>query len=143
MKSYVLCTIIGSGTFEDGFRPKVADYGVDWVVAIAPDHQTNPNKQWVLCVVAGESAVIQSMSTDSGITLLPFSPYDLDTRWLDLGNRSTRQSIANAIKTRTGVTIPRDDPRALREIVTEIGRTVDTSFHADNLDVTEGGAPPI
>lgn len=138
MKRYVLCTIVGSGTDTDMFRAKVADYDVDHVIAIAPDHQTNPNKQWVLAVVAGEQAVIDSMGTDSGITLLPFSPADLGTLWLDLGTRNERQNLSNAIKTRTGITIDKNDSRTLREIVTEIGRAVDATFDSVNLDVREG-----
>lgn len=137
MKRYVLCTIIGTGTEQDMIRPKVADYNVNWVIAIAPDHQTNPNKQWVICVVAGDQATIDGMATDSGVTLLPFGPADLATLWMSLGTRNVRTAIANAIKTRTGITIPRDDPRTLGEIITEIGLVVDPNFTASRLDVTE------
>lgn len=138
MKAYVLCTIVGTGIDSDFFRPKVDDYGVNWAVAIAPDQQTNPNKQWVLCVVAGDQTVIDSMSTDSGITILPFSPADLDTLWLNLGTRNERNNLANAIKQRTGVTVETNDPRTLREIITEIGQTLSATFDPNNLDIRDG-----
>jgi hypothetical protein len=137
MKRYALSTIKGNGTEEDPFSPTVANYPVNWSIAIAPDHQTNPNKKWVLCVVAGTDANVLSIATDSGITLLPVGPEHLPLRWVDVGTTNQRNNLANAIKTRTGVTIARDDPRTFREIMTALGTALDPGFNVNNLDIAE------
>jgi len=137
MKRYTLSTIIGTGLDEDSFRPAVTAYPCNWVVAIAPDHQTNPNKRWVICVVAATQATLTAMDTDPSIDVLPFGYDDLPMIWTSLGTNQQRTTWANAIRTRTGVTVSRDDPRTLRDIVQAIGSAVDSNFQSDNLNVTD------
>ncbi|HXG72833.1 MAG TPA: hypothetical protein VNJ04_19735 [Gemmatimonadaceae bacterium] len=139
MKRYVLSAILGTGTEDDSFRAAVSMHPCNWGIAIAPDHQTNPNKTWVLCIVAAAETTFSTMDASVDIDVLPFGPERLPNTWLSTGTNPQRNAFANAIRVRTGVTVTRDDPRTLGEIITAVGQAVDPNFTAANLDVVDWG----
>jgi hypothetical protein len=136
-KVYALSTIIGDGSDDNPFGPAVMDYPVNWVIAIAPDHETNTSKQWVLCVIAGTQTNLNAISADNRNYLFPFGPANLDQAWTTLGTNNQRNQWANRLSQQTGVVVTRDDPRTLREIINLVGLAVDPNFNASNMDVRE------
>jgi hypothetical protein len=137
MRRYAVSGIIGAGTDEDWYRPALADHGINWAIAIAADQATNPNKRWVLAVVAGTEAQLATVDADARCALLPFGPADLDNTWMSIGTAQVRNQLANRIQQVTGVIVQRDDQRTLREIVTTVGLTVDPNFTPETLNVAD------
>ena len=137
MKRYAVSRIIGDGqSDETSFRPALALVPMlSWGVTIAPDQFNNPNKQWVLCVIAGTQAMFDAVNAQADSAVLDFGPNERGNAWLSVGNQQYRQALVEGVKSRTGYDILRDDPRTVGEVITDLGRALDTNFHADNMDI--------
>ena len=139
MKRYAVSIIIGDGlTDQTMFRPEASTIsGISYAVVIAPDQATNTRKQWVLCVLAGTQAMIEAANTLPNTIVLTFGPNENTNPWLSVGNQNYRQSLATNIRSRTDYSIARDDPRTIGEVITDLGRDLDSNFHADRMNMID------
>lgn len=137
MRQYAVCEMVGEGTMTSPYRPKVADYGVNYVIVVSPTAIGNEENLWVLAMISGTSDDIRAMGKDPQIEVLPFGPENLSQSWTSLGTRQQRTTYANEVTAYTGVTVTRDDPRTLYEIITALGEALDPTFNASVLEVVD------
>ncbi len=137
MKRYVLGPLAGAGTEEAPYIHKACTYFHSGGCATIATPEKGEFQSLALFI--GTQTEVNALAGDAQLTILPWDRFDLDTRWMSLGNNSQRTNISNAIRTRTNsrAIIPRDDPRTLREVLAQIGRVFDPTFDPEVLDAPD------
>ena len=110
MFKYYICPIIGDGSFEFPYRPKVADYsGVNWAGIIPSKSDGIPKFGW--CLVLVSSSDFTNIEMDSTIQDI-FQKYVSGNSWAD---------IKFFLKSKTVGDIPLVERIKIRTYLTNIG----------------------
>lgn len=130
MKRYYISPIIGDGSIDNPYRPKVADYGVPWAGLIPTDQDGKPVAVWALVLVSAANHA--KLLADKDIHGLPDFPLD--------GKVSAIQNATkNVMKARLAArgidTAFIDGTDGYREVVRGIGRKLQADFDENNFDV--------
>ena len=131
MKRYYLSPIVGTGTEEDPYRPKIADYGVSWSCVISSDELTGqPKRPW--CVAVVEAADHATLLADTTLDAIPNISLDTLVSSLSKTIRDKLKTRLDALGVDTrGLSI--DDP--IRLWVRAIGRHIEPAFHESRFGV--------
>lgn len=124
MNRYYLSPIIGSGTEADPYRPKIADYGVDWAGVIKSDASGHPAQPW--CLVLVNTADHSKLLADADLDPLP-----------DVGLSSALsardKAAAGTAVSKRGVKAPA--AKTMADLVRHLGRQLEPSFDVTRLRV--------
>ena len=131
MRRYYISPIIGTGTEEDPFRPKLADKGKPWVAIIPSKPDGTPLLPWALCLV---NALDHTPVTgDATIDALP--DITLDSQ-LSVLATNVRNLVINKLTQRgidmTGI----NATSTFRQVLERIGRFGEAAFSTDRFDVS-------
>ena len=133
MKRYYVCPVIGDGTEENAYRPKVADYNVSWTGLLSTDPQGLPKKAWSLVLV--DTVDHTAILADGKIFALPDSGLDTTFGSLSPAERNRVRNYLGSIDIDT-TWITNNTP--LREIVRAVGLQHVDTFNENNFDVVDG-----
>ena len=125
MNRYYLSPIIGTGAEGDPYRPKIADYGVNWHGTIKSDADGHPEKPW--CLVLVEAPDHAKLLADTDLDPLPALPMDAP---LALASDLSKSRVA-AAAARRGIDTSR--AKTMAEMVSTVGRTLDPTFRIPRL----------
>ena len=124
-----LSPIVGTGTSDDAYRPKIADYGVPWVSVIASQSSGHPKFNWAVVLVSTES--FTTLDADTSLDGFPNLP--VDTLISSLTN-AVRQRIQSGM-TAKGIPLLVTDYVTVRELVEAIGKIHNPQFSLAALSV--------
>jgi hypothetical protein len=130
MKAYYVSKIIGTGTEDDPYRPKVADHGVSWAGSILsrPDGKPlHPD-----CLVVVEAVNHAPLRADPDIDAMPDASLDLKVSSI---NTATKNGMINKLRKRGFATQFIDSTDGYRDVIHGIGRQRDPDFDVANFDV--------
>lgn len=130
VKRYYVSNIIGNGTDEDPFRPKVADYGVSWVGSIPTDANGIPVYADCLTVVNAEDH--SALRKDAAIDAMPDFPLDGKVSAIQT---STKNAMMTALAVRGFDTSNLGNADGYRDVIQAIGQQRDPLFNVDKFDV--------
>lgn len=131
MKRYYLSPIVGTGQKDDPYRALVANYRVNHSAIIPTGFDGRPTSTWALCIVETNNHV--PLLTDASLSVLPDFPKD--ARMSAMGMGAKNQAAAALAK--FNVTVDLDpSSKAYREVLRDVGRRLEPSFHEDEFDVT-------
>lgn len=133
MRRYYLSQIIGTGTEDDPYRPKIADLRVNHVAVIPSDPVTGkPKFAWALVIV--NTANHTALLSDGQIEALPDLSLDAKLNSLSAAVRNALISrlTAKGIST-TGVNVN----TTYRDVVRRVGQFLRATFSENNFDVAE------
>lgn len=127
MKRHYLCKVIGDGTFENPYRPSIADIpGVNFV----SEHK--PGTPWALCLVSGNKhALVQALE---GTDALPDVSLDIRVGAVEA---KAKVKLRADLKKRGIDNKFIDAVDGYREVIRTVGRLLNSQFHEDNFDVAE------
>lgn len=129
-KRYYVCDVIGDGSEFDPYRAKIADMDVAWSGITPTDETGTPTSTWALAIV--ETVNHARLSGTPGIDQLPDISLDIKTAAIStvaktqLNNMLSRRSIG-------GVAVNSAD--SYKDVINQIGRSIQPSFSADNFDI--------
>lgn len=132
MKRYYISPIVGDGSIENPYRPKVADHGVSWSGVIPTDSAGKPTQSWTLVVVNAKNH--SKILADKTIDDLPDFP--LDGKVGSIQN-ATKNKMKNAMAARGINTYIADNADGYREVIRGIGRVLQVDFDENAFDVEE------
>ncbi len=131
-KRYYLCDIIGDGSEDEPYRPKVADYGVKWSGGIEVGPDGKPLHSDILVIVSTNNhSVLRGVP---GIDPLP--DFALDGKMSAINNVVKKQMI-NALRRRGIDDSGIGNTDGYREAMQQIGKQRSATFDIDKLDVRE------
>lgn len=122
-----LCRVQGSGTVEDPYKPVVPPGCRGWVAVAAPDPAARP---WML--VRSLEADVEHDGTEDDDRDVSLPPLGMDERPL-----VERGKVDKIVQRRLGVKLKCAKGATWREVLTEIGRSVDPNFDPDLFRVNK------
>lgn len=129
-KRYYVCDVIGDGSEFNPYRAKIADMGVSWVGVIPTDATGKPVKTWALALV--DTVNHARLSATAGIDQMPDISLDIKTSAISTASRSQLSSMLS----RRGIsTVNISSTDSYKDIINDVGRSLDASFTADNFDI--------
>lgn len=132
-KRYYISPIIGTGSEEDPFRPKVADYGVSWAGSIPSNPNTgHPTSPWALVIVNAKNHA--ALLADGTIDALPDFPLDGKVSSV---HTATKNAMINKMQARGIDTSFIAGTDGYREVIRGVGKILDPQFDENNFDVAE------
>lgn len=131
MRRYYISPIIGTGTEEDPYRPKLADGGKPWVAIIPSKSDGTPSFPWALCLVnALDHTGILGDSNNDGLPDIT-----LDSQ-LSVLPANQRNQLINRLNQRgidmTGI----NATSTFRQLLERVGKQLDVAFRVDRFDVS-------
>jgi hypothetical protein len=131
MKRYYISPIIGDGTEENPFRPKVADHGVAWVGSIPSDPDTgHPLFAWTLVLV---NAINHGpLLADQTIDAMPDFPLDGKVNAI---NTATKNAMLSKMQARGINTEFIGNADGYRDVIRGVGQKLEPTFSENNFDV--------
>lgn len=130
-KRYYVCDIIGDG-IEEPFRPKVDDFGVNWVGQIKSDANGLPEIPWAIVLVATNNhAQLQNVP---GITPLPDFPLDGKVSAMHV---PTKNSMVAALQARGIDTSFVGSADGYRDTIRGLGLLLSSNFDENKFDISE------
>lgn len=137
-KRYYVSKIIGDGSEENPFRPKIAEYPVNWVGSIATEEDpTSPNYGKPLhtsCFVLVNTVNHALLRNDVDLDNLPDFPLDGKVSSI---NTATKNAMITALQKRGFDTSEISNTEGYRDTLQTIARQRDPNFNIDNFDVEE------
>lgn len=131
MKRYYISPIVGDGSEENSFRPKIADYGVNWVGSIPSDQNTGlPLFNWTLVLVEAQNH--GALIADGAIDPLPDFPLDGKVSAIHAATKNAMIAKLQAHGIDTAFIGGTD---GYREVIRGIGRQLEPAFDENNFDV--------
>ena len=124
-----LSPLVGDGTFDNKFRPKIADTGVPWVCVLASNPDGRPKFNWSLVLVNTEDFT----ALDSDTTLDAFPSADLTTPITSL-NTATRNRIQNGLTPR-GINLTITNYATVGDLIDAVGKIQNPRFSLSSLSV--------
>lgn len=129
-KRYYVCDVIGDGSEESPYRPKIADQNVARVTQMSFDDSGTLTKPWALVLV--DTINHARLSALPGIDQLPDVSLDIKKSAISTASRSQLSSMLSR-RDISSVNISSTD--SYKNIINDIGKSLDASFTADNFDV--------
>lgn len=130
MKRYYISPIIGDGSIDNPYRPKVADHGVAWSGIIQTDVEGKPLHPWALIVVSANNHA--SLLADKNIDALPDFPLDGKVGSI---KTSTKTKMKNVMAARGIATSIAENADGYRDVIRGIGRVLQADFDENSFDV--------
>lgn len=130
MKRYYLSPIVGTGDETDPYRPKVADYGVNWVGVIPSLPTGQPAFSWALVLV--EAVNHGKILADAAIDALPDFPLDGKVSAIQTATKNRMLEAMTARGINTSFVGSAD---GYRDVVRGIGRALEATFDENHFDV--------
>lgn len=135
-KRYYVSKIVGDGSEENPFRPKVADHGVNWVGSIITDENPeSPNygkPVHTSCFVLVNTINHAVLRGDPDIDDMPDFPLDGKVSSI---NTATKNAMITALQKRGFDTSAISSTEGYRETLQTVARQRDPNFNIDNFDV--------
>lgn len=143
MKRYLICPVIGTGTFADSFRASVQDVPNVNASALIPTHTSGPNIghprfNFALCVASGESQAVLSSPANSYV----FPDYPLDAR-MDGMESNARTGLVQSVQAYdldgNGLHFDasHQDGESYRDLLTRLLQTIEPAASLNTFDVSE------
>lgn len=129
-KRFYISKIIGDGTEENPFRPKVADYNVSWSGVIPSNPDGTPKFGFTFVIVNTRDH--QPLLDDPQIKGMP--ELSLDAQISTLSKVTRDKMLAYFTEEgidRTGLTLQ----STMRDVLRRIGKHLSASFNENNFDV--------
>lgn len=138
MKRFVVARIIGSGTEADAFRPAFHGLVTDYSVVVgASGDLVKGAKMWCLALVAvPDQAALDSLDQAAGVITTNLGPEHLDNAWSSLPS-TVRRTASQRIEQLTGYVVNRNDTRAIRAVLRDVGRSLDAGYLEAYLDCND------
>ena len=131
MKRYYICDVIGDGSWENPYRPSIADDGIGYVGDIKSDPQTGaPLLPWCLVLVAAPD---HTKLGKPGRDALPDFPLDGKVSAIN----ASAKGVMNAAFNRRGITLDLNSKDGYRDVIEAIGKQINANFSSNNFDVSE------
>ena len=132
MKRYYITKIIGDGTENNPYRPKIADAGVSWVGAIPTGADGKPLFAWAFVLAATANHVTLLADTDND-GLPDLSPD------ATLGSLSTlvRTALLNRLADRGIDVSDIKTTTTYRALLNRVGQRLSGAFDINRFDVAE------
>lgn len=131
-KRYYISPIVGDGSIDNPYRPKVADHGVAWSGAIPTGPDGKPLKPWALVIVAAKNHA--ALIADPDIDDLPDFPLDGKVSSVHTATKNAMKAKMEKRGIATGFV---DGTDGYREVIRGIGKLLDPTFDENNFDVAE------
>lgn len=131
-KRYYISPIIGDGSIDNPYRPKVADHGVAWSGAIPTGPDGKPVKPWALVIVAAKNHA--PLVADRDLDALPDFPLDGKVSAIQT---ATKNAMKNKLAARGIATAFIDGTDGYREVIRGVGRMLEPTFDENNFDVAD------
>lgn len=132
MKRYYISKIVGDGTWGNAFRPKVADYGVDWAADIISDETGRPLHAEALVIVATNNPA--QLRNDPDIDPMPDFPMDGKVSAIQ---QKVKTDMFAKLTARGFNVSGLDNADGYRDVLQAIGQQRSANFNIDSLDVAE------
>lgn len=136
MKRYYLSNLVGDGSEDNPFRPRVADYGVAWAGSIPTDENpaspTYGRPIYGDCLVIVDTVDHNVLRQDSAIDALPDFPLDGKVSGI---NAAAKNAMNAALERRGFSTLSLIGVDGYRDTLQAIGRQRDPAFNIDKFDV--------
>lgn len=132
MKRFYVAPVIGDGTEFNPYRPKVANYAVNWSVILPSKPDGTPLFPWCLVIVGApdHTALVNDVDLDA------FPEITLDST-LSVLNKAQRDRLLGFLTKRgvdtSGLTIN----STFRDVLVRIGGALDANFKTEKFDVAE------
>ena len=131
MKRYYICDVIGDGTWENPYRPAIADDAIGYVGDIKSDPQTGaPLLPWCLVLVAAPD---HTKLSKPGRDALPDFPLDGKTNAI---NASAKAQM-NSVFARRNITLDVNAKDGYRDVINGLGKIINPNFDSNNFDIAE------
>jgi hypothetical protein len=132
MKRYYISKIVGDGSEENPYRPRVADYPVRWVGMIPPNPDGSPKYGFTFVLVAATDH--QQLLDDPQIKGIPELSLDAQISTLSKAVRDKMLAYFNEEGIdRTGLT----QQSTMREVLRRIGQHLQSTFNENKFDVAD------
>jgi hypothetical protein len=128
--AFYLSKIIGTGSMQDPYRVRAADFGSH--VALIPSNADGTPKhagRWALVVTP------TSAGRTIGPEMVALAEAPLDSTLGSLGTALQLAQVQAAVQTRFGVSPDVSPGRTLRDFLSEVGAAVQPGFQIGQLDV--------
>lgn len=119
---YYLSPIIGTGSYDDPIRPKLADTGVSYVTLIATIGHPSGAKTWCLCSV--ESTDFAALEADSALGKFPSADA---TALISSFSNGVRNQLQNQFDSR-GIPLTVNSFNTLGDLITALGQLFEPGF---------------
>lgn len=132
MKAYYLCPVIGTGAYGDGWRPKVAEHGLNVSPVIPTGPDGRPLFNWCLCHAAGANH--DGPRADPAVDAMPDLTLDSTLSTLTTQQRNRLFSALDKYN------VPRADMgnnTTFREVIRRVGQFLEPTFSESNFDAKE------
>jgi hypothetical protein len=130
-KRYYISPVIGDGTRQNKYRPKISERIGKWSAVASIDLVGKP---FMLLIAAGTDVELDNATADTQNEQFP--AISLSTTWGSL-QQNVRNKISNAL-TRFGLSPAWIvNSTTLREILSYVGRELDPAFALEVFDVSE------
>lgn len=134
MRRYYISSIVGDGSIENPYRPKVANYPVGYSAAYPPQDMTTGKYTMSWCLVVAVGPDHRALTKD--LDLVPCPDLTLDAR-LDSTSLAVRDAWLKGLSDKGVSTTNIKSNEAYRLALRVIGQQLDPAFHEDGLGVTE------
>lgn len=133
MRRYYLCPMIGSGTEESPYRPKIANFSnVNWTAIVSHNPDGTLKLPWAFVIVRAVDHT--TILADSQIKALPDISLDLTVGDL---SAAVRNAMNNAL-TNFGIdTSPVKMSTTIRQVLRYLGRKHVADFDENRFDVAD------
>jgi hypothetical protein len=129
-KRWFLSPVVGTGSENDAYRSKIADFGVNHVAVIPSKPDGTPRFGW--CLVKVNAASFAALDADADLDGFPLVSLDATVASLPAG---VRTRLRTALERRGIDTTDVTGATPLRVIVRRLGRLLDDRFDEDANDV--------
>jgi hypothetical protein len=129
-RRWYLCPVVGTGTEDDSYRAKVADFGVNHIAVIPSKPDGTPRFGW--CLVKVNAASFAALDADADLDGFPLVSLDATVASLPAGARTRLRA---ALERRGIDTSDVTGSTPLRAILRRLGRLLDDRFDEDLNDV--------
>lgn len=125
-----LSPLVGDGTANNPYRPKIADMGVPWVGVLASNANGSPKFNWAIVLVSADDLT----SLDGDATLDAFPNVNANTPIASLAI-ATRNQLQNGITGRgIGVTIA--NHATVKDVIEAVGRVQNPQFSLKSFSIS-------
>lgn len=133
-KRWFICPVVGTGTSDDPWRAKAHDLNVNCTAVIPSNPDGSPQFNW--CLVKVAAIDFTALAADGTIDAWPNVSLDTTVNQLPA---AVRNRLKTALTNRGIDTSDLTGATPLRLILRRIGRSMQSSFHEDLVDIVDVG----
>lgn len=130
MRRYYLCAMIGNGSEESPYRPKVANYNVSWSAVVSHNADGTLRFPWAFVIV--NTIDHTALLADNQIKALPDVSLDLTVGDL---SAAVKQAALNAMTNWSIDTSKVKNTTTIRQVLRYLGRHHVIDFDENRFDV--------